>query len=150
MLARFWLFPLSLYPAPGRVMSDLLGLPAGLIVNGMLGLYALAYLAGGIYYLEQRVARIRDQFPQRAPLAWLTGLASLGIGILSAAVALGHLLHPSPVYRLGVFVATLAGFAFWILRMNIDLTPLSRLRDGAMAFVCGALALIARWWMVAG
>ena len=55
-----------------------------MIVPAMLGVYALAFIAGGIYYLEQRAARMRDLFPKYGPLAQLIGWTALGIGLLAA------------------------------------------------------------------
>ena len=124
-----------------------LDLPLPLIVPITLGLYALAFIAGGIYYLEQRVARIRDQFPRRALLATLTGSAALGIGLLAAISTAGHVLTGAAQFQLAALVATSAGAVFWIHRISVDLTPLGRARDGAMAFVCASLAALTRWWI---
>jgi len=102
------------------------GISAGAIVSGLLALYALTYFAGGIYYLEQRVARVRDQFPRRALLARLTGYTALCIGTLAATSAAGQVLSDNPAYRLGGLVAALAGMTFWVYRIYVDLTPARR------------------------
>jgi len=122
-------------------------LPIPLIATLALALYALAFIAGGIYYLEQRVARIRDQFPKHAPIARLTGGVALGIGLLAAVALAGHLITGAGQFRLGALVATGAGAVFWIHRCSVDTTPLSRIRDGAMVFVCVALVALTRWWL---
>lgn len=118
-----------------------------------LGLYALAFIAGGVYYLEQRVSRIRDQFPRQGPLAFLTGIAALGIGLLMA-LAIGPYFIGAHVagldFRMAALVATVAGVGFWVYRIYIDTTPLARVRDGAMAFVCAAIVLVAIWWVSIG
>jgi len=119
----------------------------GVVVPGMLGLYALAFLSGGIYYLEQRVSRIRDQFPRRGPLAVLTGLASLGIGVLAAISIGGYVLSGDPDFRLGALVAALAGVGFWVYHIHIDLTFPSRLRDATLALICAMLAFLTGWWI---
>jgi hypothetical protein len=113
----------------------------------MLGFYALAFIAGGIYYLEQQVARIRDQFPERGVLARLLGYTALGIGILAALSVGGHFLGRGPEFGLGALVATMSGVAFWVVRMHGDPTILSRVRDGLLAFVCAMLAVLTVWWL---
>ena len=126
-------------------MKDLFSLDV--VVTGMLGLYALAFLSGGIYYLEQRVSRIRDQFPKRGPLAALTGVAALGIGVLSAISIGGHLLRSGPDFRLGALVSTVAGAGFWVFHIHVDWSLASRLRDATLALICGMLAFLTGWWI---
>jgi hypothetical protein len=118
-----------------------------MLIPGMLGVYALAFIAGGIYYLEQRVARIRDQFPKHGPLALLVGCASLGIGLLAAISIGGYFAGQGSDFRVGALVATVAGIAFWIARIHIDLIPIDRIRNGVLAFVCALLSLMAGWWL---
>jgi hypothetical protein len=122
-------------------------LPIDTLVPGMLGLYALAFLSGGIYYLEQRVSRIRDQFPKQGPLAALTGYAALSIGLLTAISVGGDILGRGPDFRLGALVAALAGAGFWVYHIHIDMTFPSRLRDATLALICGMLALLTGWWI---
>ena len=120
---------------------------------GVLGLYALAFIAGGVYYLEQRVSRIRDQFPEQGPLAVLTGIAALGIGVLMAIAVGAHLLGAGFAdfdFRMAALVAAVAGVGFWIYRMYLDRTPLGRIRDGSLAFICTAVVLVAIWWVRMG
>lgn len=118
-----------------------------------LGLYALAFIAGGVYYLEQRVSRIRDQFPRQGPLAFLTGIAALGIGLLMA-LAIGPFFVGAGFanldFRMAALVAAMAGVGFWVYRIYIDHTPLGRVRDAAMAFVCTAVVFVAIWWVNIG
>jgi hypothetical protein len=128
-------------------MMDLYLVPLSILVSGILGLYALAFTAGGIYHLEQRVARIRDQFPKQGPLAALTGYAALGIGLLAALSVGGHFVDQGADFHLGALVATVAGVGFWVYRVHIDLTPLSRIRDGALASICAAIAVLTAWWI---
>lgn len=128
-------------------MTGLPGLPTTVLVPGVLGIYALAFLAGGIHYLEQRVARIHDQLPKRTLLARLTGLAALGIGVLASISIGGYVLSHAPEYRLGALVATVAGVAFWVYRMHFDLTSANRVRSGLLAFVCVALSVLTRLWI---
>jgi hypothetical protein len=113
----------------------------------MLGFYALAFVAGGIYYLEQQVARIRDQFPERGVLARLSGYAALGIGILAALSVGGHFMGRGPEFALGALCATMSGVAFWVVRMHGDLTILSRVRDGLLALICATLVVLTAWWV---
>ncbi len=122
-------------------------IPAPVLMPGVLGLYALAFVAGGVYYLEQRVGRIRDHFPRRAPLAVITGYAALGIGLLTAISLGGHLAHLGREFAVGLVVATLAGVDFWVFHLHLGFTPLDRVRDGAMAFVCAGVALLTAWWV---
>jgi|GEM_PF-5670373 len=121
-----------------------------LLIPGLFSLYALAFTAGGIYYLEQRVSRIRDQFPERASLSLLAGLAALGIGLLTALAVGGHLAIGGIDFKLATLVAALAGVGFWVYHIYFDQTPLSRIRDGALAFICLALVAIAVWWIESG
>lgn len=131
-------------------MTSLFGLPMAVFILGLLGVYALAFLAGGIYYLEQCVASIRDQFPGRTLLARLTGLAALGIGLLASISIGGYLLYRSGECRLGVLVATVAGICFWVYRMHFDLTPAKRIRNGLLTLACVALSVLTRLWMRTG
>ena len=128
-------------------MTEILGLPISILVPGALGLYALAFIAGGIYYLEQRVARIRDQFPKRGILARLVGYAALAIGLLTAVSVGGHLITANDSFRLGALVAVVAGIAFWVHHLHIDLTIGERIRDALLSLVCAGLAVITRWWV---
>jgi hypothetical protein len=130
-------------------MSDLLDLDLWALVPGVLGIYALTFVAGGLYYLEQRVARIRDQFPRRGLLASLTGHAALAIGLLMALSVAGHLLGFAPEARLGALVSATAGVGFWVYRVSFDLTPVNRFRDGALALVCVAITVITLGWIEA-
>ena len=126
-------------------MSDLLGLPIGILAPLSLGIYALAFIAGGIYYLEQRVARIRDQFPQRTALARLTGITALLIGLLMASSIAGYSVW-GPGCIAGAVVAVGAGVAFAVYHLYIDLTPRERIRDIVLALVClGLMFLVINW-----
>lgn len=131
-------------------MSSNASLLTALMIPGLFALYALIFTAGGIYYLEQRVARIRDQFPNRAPLSLLIGIAALSIGLLTTLAVAGYLLNGSIDAKLAILVATLAGVGFWIEHIYFDQTPLSRIRDGALAFICLALVAVAVWWIGLG
>jgi hypothetical protein len=128
-------------------MTDLLGVPLSVLAPSALALYALAFIAGGIYYLEQRVARIRDQFPKRGPIARLTGWAALAIGLLAALSVGGHLVLSSGDYRLGALVAAVAGVAFWVHHLYLDLITLERIRDALLALICVALAALIYTWV---
>lgn len=128
-------------------MIDLTAIPIPVIVPVMLGFYALAFVAGGIYYLEQQVARVRDQFPERGALARLTGYAALGIGILAALSVGGHFMGRGAEFRLGALAATMSGLAFWVVRIHGAPTTLSRVRDGLLAFVCALLVVLTAWWL---
>lgn len=126
-------------------MSELLGLPTGILAPLSLGIYALAFIAGGIYYLEQRVARIRDQFPKRTALARLTGITALLIGLLATVSIAGHFLW-GPGSIAGAVVAVGAGIAFAVYHLYIDLTMRERIRDILLALVCLSLmALVIDW-----
>ena len=128
-------------------MSGGFHLPAWLLIPGVLGTYALAFIAGGIYYLEQQVSRIRDQFPRQGLLAALTGYAALGIGLLMALSVGGSFSALIPDFDMGALVASVAGVGFWVYHLYIDRTPLSRVRDGALAFICAALVALTAWWV---
>ncbi len=121
-----------------------------LLVPGLLSLYALAFTAGGFYYLEQRVSRIRDQFPSRAPLSFLAGVAALCIGLLMALAVAGHFWIGGIDFRMAALVSVVAGVGFWVYHIYFDQTPLSRIRDGALAFICLSLIVVAVWWVRSG
>ena len=123
--------------------------PAKLLpfVPWILIVYALTFVAGGIYYLEQRVARVRDQFPRRALFARLTGYAALAIGLLTAVSIGGHLIHPEGDHRLGALVAVSAGVVFWIHRLSAELTGVHRIRDILLALACSSLTGLTAWWV---
>lgn len=124
-----------------------MGIPSFILVPGMLCVYALAFISGGVYYLEQRVSRIRDQFPERGILATITGYTALGIGILAALSMAIYFVNGSPDSRLGALVATLSGAGYWVYHIHIDLTPASRIRDALLAAICAMLALLTGWWV---
>jgi hypothetical protein len=128
-------------------MTEILGLPVSILVPAALGIYALAFIAGGIYYLEQRVARIRDQFPKRGILARLVGYTALAIGLLTAFSIGGHLVTANGSFRLGALVAVAAGIAFWVHHLHIDLTASERIRDVLLSLVCAGLAIVTYWWV---
>jgi hypothetical protein len=117
------------------------------LVPALLGIYALAFIAGGIYYLEQRVARIRDQFPGQGPMARLIGYAALSIGFLAALSVGGLFLHPGIQFRWAAQVATASGVGFWIIRVHVEMTWASRVRAGLLAILCLALAALTGWWI---
>jgi hypothetical protein len=117
-----------------------------MIVPAMLGVYALAFIAGGIYYLEQQAARLRDLFPRYGPLATLIGWTALGIGLLAALSVGGQLLAQGATYGHGALVATGAGVGFWILRIHVDPTRVSRIRDTLLALLCALLTVLTAWW----
>lgn len=128
-------------------MMDLPAVPSSVLIHSVLGLYALAFLAGGVYLLEQRVARIRDQFPKHGLLATLSGYAALGIGGLAALSVSGSLAAWGGDFRLGALVATVSGVGYWVYRAYTDTTPPGRVRDAALAFACAAVALLTAWWI---
>lgn len=130
-------------------MTEILGLPVSIIVPSALGIYALAFIAGGIYYLEQRVARIRDQFPKRGILARMVGYTALAIGLLTAFSIGGHLITANSSFRLGALVAVVAGIAFWVHHLHIDLTTGERIRDVLLSLVCTGLTIVTHWWIQA-
>ncbi len=127
-------------------MSELLGIPTAILAPLSLGIYALAFIAGGIYYLEQRVARIRDQFPRRTTLARLTGITALLIGLLTTVSIVGYFVW-SPGSIAGAVAAVGAGIAFAVYHLYIDLTPRERLRDIVLALVCLALMFLVINWI---
>jgi hypothetical protein len=122
-------------------------LPARLLpfVPWALVAYALSFVAGGIYYLEQRVRRIRDQFPNRALVARLTGYAALTIGLLAAVSVAGYLLRPHSDHYLGAVVA--AGAGFWVSRLYAEPTIAHRLRDSLLALICLSFTGLVAWWV---
>jgi len=132
-------------------MIDLTTLPAAAIVPAMLGVYALAFVAGGIYYLEQQAARLRDLFPRYGPLATLIGWTAMGIGLL-AAISIGGLLwlqgsaHQEAHFGYGALVSTAAGFSFWVIRIYLDPTRASRIRNALLALLCALLTVLTAWW----
>jgi hypothetical protein len=130
-------------------MTEILGLPVSILVPSALGIYALAFIAGGIYYLEQRVARIRDQFPKRGILARMVGYTALAIGLLTAFSIGGHLITANSSFRLGALVAAVAGIAFWVHHLHIDLTTGERIRDVLLSLVCTGLTIATHWWIQA-
>jgi hypothetical protein len=124
-------------------------LPAKLIpfVPWALAAYALCFVAGGIYYLEQRVRHIRDQFPGRAIVARLTGYAALFIGLLAAVSVTSYLVRPGSSHYLGALVAAGAGVAFWVSRLYAEPTIVQRLRDSLFALVCLSFTGLVAWWV---
>ena len=130
-------------------MIDLATLPTAIIVPAMLGVYALAFIAGGIYYLEQQAARLRDLLPSYGILATLIGWTALGIGLLAAISLGGQLLSQGGRFGYGALVATAAGISFWIIRIHIDPTRASRVRDLLMALLCALLTVLTAWWTLA-
>jgi hypothetical protein len=120
---------------------------APVLVPALLGLYALAFVAGGVYYLEQRVARIRDQFPERGPMAVLLGYTALGIGLLAAAAVAGQLVTQELQFQLAALVATASGVGYWITRIHFAMTTASRIRAALFAVFCGALTALTGWWL---
>ena len=118
-----------------------------MLVPALLGVYALAFIAGGVYYLEQRVARIRDQFPERGPMARLIGYAALSIGLLAALAIGGHVLNKGTQFRLAALVATASGVGFWVTRMHVEITAASRIRAGLLAIICLVLTVLTAWWV---
>jgi hypothetical protein len=127
-------------------MIDLGTLPTVLIVPAMLGIYALAFIAGGIYYLEQQAGRLRDLFPESGPLPSLIGWTALGIGLLAALSIGGVLLDQGAQFGYGTLTSTAAGLSFWVVRMHIDPTRASRIRNALLALLCALLTLLTAWW----
>jgi hypothetical protein len=119
------------------------------VIPWILGLYGIAFLSGGVYYMEQRVARIRDQFPRHAPLARLHGALALSIGVLALVSAVGYLASGQSESRLGALVAVVAGVGFWLHRLRTALTLGSQIRAGLFAAVCAVLAALTAHWMQA-
>jgi hypothetical protein len=122
---------------------------ASILVPALLGAYALTFFAGGVYYLEQRVARIRDQFPSRGPISRLVGYAALGIGLLAASAVAGHLLDRGPQSVWAALVATTSGVGFWVVRLHLEMTLAARIRDTLLALLCLALTVLTGWWATA-
>jgi hypothetical protein len=124
-------------------------LPAKLVpfVPWTLAVYALCFVAGGIYYLEQRVRHIRDQFPRRALVARLTGYAALFIGLLAAVSVASYLVRPGSSHHLGALVAAGAGVAFWVSRLYAEPTIVHRLRDSLFALICLSFTGLVAWWV---
>ena len=127
-------------------LPELPELHASIVLPVMLGVYALAFLAGGIYYLEQQVARIRDLFPKQGPFATLVGCTALCIGVLAALAVGGHLLDLGPAYYRAALLAVASGIVFWVIRIHIDPTPATRVRDAILALLCALLTLLTAWW----
>lgn len=125
----------------------LLGVSLDVLAPAFLALYALAFISGGIYYLEQRVARIRDLVPERRRVAWLVGYATLAIGLLAALAVGGILIAGGGEYRLGGLVAIAAGAAYWIFRIYLDLTAAEQVRDILLALICAVLTVIYGLWV---
>ena len=117
------------------------------LVPWAVGLYGIAFLSGGVYYLEQRVARIRDQMPDRAALARIYGLLALLIGLLALASAAGYLVLRQSEARLAALVAIVAGVGFWLHRLRTALTIGSRVRAGSFAVLCALLAGLGATWL---
>ena len=120
-----------------------------MLVPALLGVYALAFVAGGVHYLEQRVARIRDQFPRRGPIATLIGYAALGIGLLAALAIAGHFLNRGAQFQWAALVATASGVSFWVARIHIEMTTAGRIRAALLAILCLALTVLTGWWVAA-
>ena len=118
-----------------------------MVVPALLGVYALAFVAGGVHYLEQRVARIRDQFPRRGPIATLIGYAALGIGLLAALAVAGHLLNKGAQFQWAALVATASGVSFWVTRVHIEMTTAGRIRAALLAILCLALTVLTACWI---
>ena len=129
-------------------MTELLFPTASMLVPSLLGIYALAFIAGGIHYLEQRVARIRDQFPRRGPLATLIGYAALGIGLLEALAIGGHFLGKGAQFKLAALVATASGVGFWITRIHLAMTTTSHIRATLLTLLCLGLTVLTAWWII--
>ena len=128
-------------------MTDLPAAAISLVIPILLSFYALAFVAGGVYMLEQRVARVRDQLPRHGPLARLTGFAALGIGVLATTSVAGYLIRGGIDHKLGALVATTSGIGFWIARIHAEMTTASRIRDGLLAIACALLTLLTGWWV---
>jgi hypothetical protein len=130
-------------------MQQVRELPGKLLplVPWALAAYALSFVAGGIYYLEQRVQHIRDHFPNRAMLARLTGYAALFIGLLAAISVAAHLVRPDGDHHLAALVAAGAGVPFWVSRLYAEPTVVRRLRDSLLALICLSFAGLVAWWV---
>ena len=118
------------------------------LMPALLGIYALAFIAGGVYILEQRVARIRDQLPRYGPLIRLTGYAALCIGLLAALAVGGHVLDGGAQYQLAAWTATASGLGFWVTRIHIEMTVAGRIRAALLAILCLALTALTAWWVL--
>jgi hypothetical protein len=46
----------------------------------------------------------------------------------------------------GALVATTAGASFWVIRVYIDPTRSSRIRNLLLALLCTLLAALTAWW----
>ena len=112
----------------------------------MLVVHVASVREGDPHYLEQQVARIRDLFPKKGPLAILVGCTSLCIGVLAALAVGGHLLNGGTVFYWAAVLATASGIAFWVIRIHIDPTPATRIRDAVLALTCALLTLLTAWW----
>jgi hypothetical protein len=110
-------------------------------------LYGLGFLAGGFYYLEQRVSRIKDRFPERAFLSRLVGYTALAIGLLAIISLAGHITSSRDEYRLAGLVAVAAGVAFWVHHMYVDWTIAEHVRDVILALCCLALTWLTYLWL---
>lgn len=119
-----------------------------MLVPALLGIYALAFVAGGVYILEQRVARIHDQFPRYGPITRLTGYAALSIGLLAALAVGGHVLNRGAQYQLAAWTATASGVGFWVTRIHIEMTAAGRIRAALLAILCLALTVLTAWWVI--
>lgn len=124
-----------------------LEIPLDLLAPAFLALYALVFISGGIYYLEQRVTRLRDLFPERRRLVWLVGYATLAIGLLAALAVGGHVISGRGEFRLGGLVAVAAGAAYWIYRIYVDLTVGEHVRDILLALICAVLTVLYGAWV---
>lgn len=124
-------------------------LPARLLpfVPWALAAYALCFVAGGVYYLDQRVRHIRDQFPSRTAIARLTGFAALAIGLLAAVSVAGYLVRPHGEHYLGAPVAAGAGVVFWVSRFYAAPTVAHRLRDGLLVLICLSFTGLVLLWI---
>jgi hypothetical protein len=127
-------------------MIDLSALPTVIIVPAMLGIYALAYIAGGIYYLEQQASRLRDLFPSYGPLVSLIGWTALGIGLLTTLSIGGWFLNQAPRFGYGALVATASGISYWVIRIYADPTRARRIRNALLALLCVLLTVLTAWW----
>ena len=127
-------------------MIDLTTLPTSIIVPAMLGIYALGFIAGGIYFLEQQAARLRDLFPRYGTLATLIGWTTLGIGLLAAISVGGQLLTQEARFGYGALIATASGISFCVIRIYVDPTRVSRIRDALLALLCALLTVLTAWW----
>jgi hypothetical protein len=109
--------------------------------------YGLGFVAGGFYYLEQRVSRIKDRFPEMELLSRLVGYTALAIGFLALISLAGHIASTQGKYRLGGLVAVSAGVAFWVHHLYVNWTVRERLRDIFLALCCLALTWLIYLWL---